>query len=130
MLSTSLEQNTLGTLPAALVVEDNRLSRQCLARLFQYSGIEVDSANTVSLALEKLDRNPRIVLLDVDLPDGSGSEILAHIRRHRLPIKVCVVTGSVGSSHFLEGLNPDAIFVKPYHAEDILRWVAQAMLVG
>jgi DNA-binding NtrC family response regulator len=119
-------------LPPTLVVEADRLSRQCLVQLLQRTGIEANSANTVSDALEKLQLQPRIVLLDVELPDGSGSEILAHIRQHELPIKVCVITGGIDfeSAEVLSSLKPDGLFLKPYHVDDVLRWVAQALRDG
>jgi two-component system response regulator YesN len=133
MLAESLAENSAPPpLPPTLVVEDNRLNRQCLVRLLQHAGIRADSANTLSDGLEKLQLRPRIVLLDVELPDGSGSEILAHIRQHQMPIKVCVIAGGIDfeSAEVLSGLKPDGLFLKPYHVEDVLRWVAQAMLDG
>jgi len=129
VLEVSLAQNHLPALPSTLVVEDDRMNRQCLVRLLQHTGIEADSANTLSDGLEKLRLNPRIVLLDVDLPDGSGNEILAHIRQHDMPIKVCVITGGIDfeSAEILSTLKPDGLFLKPYHVDDVLRWVAQAL---
>lgn len=129
MLATSLAQNNVPAAPATLVVEDDRLNRQCLVRILEHAGITTDSASTLSLGLEKLRLNPRIVLLDVDLPDGSGSEILSHIRKAQMSTKVCVVTGSVEleDSQCLSHLKPDAVFLKPYHVVDVVRWVTQAM---
>ena len=116
-------------LASVLVVEDDRLNRVLLVRLLEQVGVIADSASTVAAGLEKLTSGPpRLVLLDMDLPDGSGAAILERIRATRMPIKVCVLTGSClpAAIEALSALHPDAIFLKPYQIADVLRWVRDA----
>jgi DNA-binding NarL/FixJ family response regulator len=60
----------------------------------------VVAAQTRSLAeareaLERLDEPIDIALVDLDLPDGSGVEVIHEIRRHNPAAQVIVWTGSV-----------------------------------
>jgi signal transduction histidine kinase/DNA-binding NtrC family response regulator len=82
-----------------LYLEDNPvdadLTRRELARLAP--DIVLDVATTLSAARERL--APAVppfdvVLADLRLPDGSGLELLAHIRERELPLAVVIITGS------------------------------------
>lgn len=108
-----------------LVIEDDRDNRELLVRLLQRCGLLVESAATVAEALEKLAIIPKVVLLDMELPDGTGREVLQKIRSTNMPVKVAVVTGS-GMPEALDELHelaPDAVFVKPFVAADLCDWV-------
>ena len=112
--------------PTTLVIEDDATNRKGLVRLLQYAGLLVDSASTVAEAIAKIrDRPPAIVLLDIHLPDGSGDQILDHLRATRSPARVCIITGSIDSDERrkLERFGPDAIFIKPIYPERVLEWV-------
>ena len=128
LIHDSLEDNVDSSISSALVVEDDRLNRQCLVRLLEQIGVPADSASTVATGLEKLGLDPWLVLLDMDLPDGSGSEILRRIRTTQMPTKVCVLTGSClpDAVEKLNELQPDAVFLKPYQIDELLHWVRDA----
>jgi CheY-like chemotaxis protein len=139
MLMNSVDQCPLPTANAStLVIEDDLINRQCLVRLLRMNGVTVDSAATLAEGLEKLGAHPRVVLLDLDLPDGPGADVLGHIRQERMPVRVCVLTGitefdpaapneATGSGRLRSVLRADAVFFKPYRLDDILGWVGQAM---
>ena len=115
-------------LTSALVVEDDHMNRQCLVRLLAQVGVIADSAPTVAMALQKLDLWPELVLLDMELPDGSGADVLRQIREQRMPARVCVLTGSC-QPHEIESLatlQPDAVLIKPYPIDDLLNWLRSA----
>ncbi|NMG74655.1 EAL domain-containing protein [Aromatoleum diolicum] len=81
-----------------LYVEDSEadadLARRTLARLAPDIVLEV--AHTLAQAQSRLARKPGLDLLlsDLKLPDGSGLELLAHVRQHQLPLAVVLLTGS------------------------------------
>lgn len=81
-----------------LYVEDNPidvdLTQRALAR--SLPGYSMDSVATISQARERL-RKPesyQLALLDLNLPDGGGLELLAYIRDRQLPLAVIILTGS------------------------------------
>ncbi|QDZ28591.1 EAL domain-containing protein [Noviherbaspirillum sp. UKPF54] len=82
-----------------LYLEDNAvdadLARRALAR--QMPETAMDLAPTLAAALERLAAHPHrydMVLSDLRLPDGSGMDLLGHIRERKLPIAVVILTGS------------------------------------
>ncbi len=65
------------------------------------------------------------VILDLNLPDGLGTELLRHIRDENLPIKVAVTTGVADRLLMAEvsKLQPDAFFVKPVDLMELMSWM-------
>jgi CheY-like chemotaxis protein len=76
------------------------------------------------LAAQDLLRTPTIVLLDLNLPQLDGREVLRHLKA--LPqgaaLRVVVVTGSHNPADRRDTLTmgADAYFVKPFHLHDFM----------
>ncbi len=89
---------TLLTTLKVLYVEDNPvdadLAQRTLARLAP--DLDIDIAATVLAANARLSGASTydVALIDLRLPDGSGLDVLAHIREHGLPMAVVMLTGS------------------------------------
>ena len=82
-----------------LYLEDNPvdadLTRRKLARMAPEMQLEV--VTTLRAALEQLASECPpydVVLADLSLPDGSGLELLAHVRERELQLAVVIITGS------------------------------------
>jgi signal transduction histidine kinase/DNA-binding response OmpR family regulator len=82
-----------------LYLEDNAcdadLTRRVLAR--QAPALELFVAPTLAAALEAVagERPPfDLILADLQLPDGSGLELLARVRERELPLAVVIITGA------------------------------------
>lgn len=64
-----------------LIVEDDKMLNQGISFNFQMDGFNVISAFTLKEAAEKLDKeNIDIIILDCNLPDGSGFDFCKNIR--------------------------------------------------
>lgn len=77
-----------------LIVEDNPRDADLIRR--HLHGHEVTIVDTLKAGWDRLLAAPDrwdLCLLDLHLPDGSGANLLARIRLHRLPIAVVVLTG-------------------------------------
>lgn len=74
--------------------QDADLVRRALARLAPQVSLEV--ATTIQSAIDKLAQAPAfdVVLTDLRLTDGSGLDLLSHIRGQQLSLAVVVLTGS------------------------------------
>ncbi len=59
-----------------LVIEDSPFVRGVIRSVLGKLGIEIISANGISEGIERLKDNPDFVILDINLPDGNGFEIL------------------------------------------------------
>ena len=80
------------------IVEDAPQTRQELVELFAaVRGLEVvGQAESVREAIAGIEATaPQAVTLDISLPDGSGIEVLKHIRKRGWNLFVVVLTGNL-----------------------------------
>jgi CheY-like chemotaxis protein len=111
-----------------LVVEDDPAVARVLGVMLQRDGHHVALAGSLDEARRVLARiRPAVILLDVQLPDGSGLELLDHLDRAPEPVDIPVIVLSAvanaernGHSRVVEWL------MKPFSAPDLLRVVRQA----
>lgn len=82
--------------PKILIVDDESFIRSVLAealRSWNYTPIEADS---VASAIRQFDEEePVVALLDIDLPDGSGLDVLRTIKEQRPQTIAIMITGNV-----------------------------------
>jgi DNA-binding response OmpR family regulator len=79
-----------------LLVEDTMLIRRAVAALLAMAGHRVTEAGDAAAAIAALARGGHdAVLLDIGLPDGSGLDVLATIRRQHGPLPVLLLTAAV-----------------------------------
>ena len=110
-----------------LFVEDYAPSAALLLETFKWHApdIHLDTVSTAAGAIERLDRFERelavasldgaawaprydVVLTDLNLPDGSGLAILAHVHSHRLMLAVVILTAETGKSTVIDTLGAGA----------------------
>ena len=86
-------------------------------------GFAVDAAGTLAEANAKLD-GQAIALLDLNLPDGLGTELLRRIRSGHPHIGVVILTGAVDDL-VVEALalTPDLLMRKPADVPALLEWL-------
>lgn len=113
-----------------LVVEDDRPTREVLTKALAFFGFRVHAAGTLAGGREEFDRGGEqedAVVLDLNLPDGNGVELLRQIRERHLPVRVAVCTATKDDALLEEvkALGPDALFTKPFDLPPLLRWLGR-----
>src|SRR5947209_10374479 len=79
-----------------LVVDDEQMIRWTLSEALRGWGYEPVAVATVADALTSFDsEQPAAVLLDINLPDGSGLDVLREIRTHQPDAVVIMITANV-----------------------------------
>jgi two-component system NtrC family response regulator len=77
-----------------LIVDDDPLARDSLARIVKKMGHEPSEAGSIGAARERIPNAPfDLVFCDVRMPDGSGLDILPEIRATASAPEVIIVTG-------------------------------------
>ena len=77
------------------VVDDDESLRNSLLRLFRSAGYSVEGFASATSLLGSLPvRRPRCIILDLQLPDMTGVELLEHFATTANPPPVVVVTGN------------------------------------
>jgi CheY-like chemotaxis protein len=103
-------------MPHVLVVEDDPVTARVLCQVLKSRGASlVVHAGTVADALKSLDPAPDWVILDLDLPDGRGLEVMDAVRAAGLPTRIVVsaATADPGLMATVVARNPDVIIPKP-----------------
>ena len=77
-----------------LIVEDSATLCEIYARYLDGSGLDVSSVQTLGAARQRLiDSAPQLILLDIELPDGNGLDLLEDVKRLSPQPAVVVMTG-------------------------------------
>src|SRR5688500_10829154 len=97
------------------------MARTALETLLAREGFRVQTAGTLQRGNELLD-GQAAVILDLDLPDGNGVELLRKIRTEKRAMKVVVLTACDDPVvlRAVRILRPDGLFCKPVDLSTIL----------
>lgn len=105
-----------------LIVDDDQMIRWALTEALRNWGYACVEAGTVAAALAAFDGElPAAVLLDVNLPDGSGLDGLREIKRRQPDAVIIMITGNVLVADTIAALRGGAYdFVgKPINLEEL-----------
>jgi two-component system response regulator RegA len=106
-----------------LLVDDDDVLRERLARAFRDRGFEVASAGNADAAL-KLARPdpPELAVVDLKMPGRGGLELVAELHRIDAGTRIVVLTGYSSVATALEAVRLGAVhyLAKPADADEIL----------
>ncbi len=110
-------------LKKVLIAEDNVDLRAIFARAFDKSHFLVNVAVDGAEAIEYLQHElPDVLILDINMPNVSGLEVLRYVRENQQTkdIKVVVVTGNVMAMQAPEAEYADLLLIKPVDISDLV----------
>jgi DNA-binding NarL/FixJ family response regulator len=86
-----------------LIIDDHAVVRQGLVQAFKDNGFaSIETAASLAEARSKVAAfNPEAIIVDLNLPDGSGLEIVQWVRKHSTKIAIIILS-----------LNDPAQFIK------------------
>ncbi|MEQ1762309.1 MAG: sigma-54 dependent transcriptional regulator [Pyrinomonadaceae bacterium] len=112
----------MSSLEKILVVDDERFIRIALGEALRSWNYEVLEAGSVAEAKRVFeDSEPAIVLLDIDLPDGSGLDVLTDIKEKRPDTIAVMITGNIDVPNVITALRSGAhdFIGKPIKLEEL-----------
>lgn len=115
---------------AALIIDDDIDLCHLLVKVLAKNNIHAATAHTLHEAEHCMEEvNPKLILLDNNLPDGSGIDFMKKIKAFDDRIKVIMMTGdtakNIKSRAEEEGI--DSFLSKPFNF-DVIRQQADSML--
>jgi DNA-binding NtrC family response regulator len=113
-----------------LVVDDDGDIREVLGDRLQSLGYRVFAADTAKAGLELLERqNPQLALLDIEMPDMNGIDLLREIRRREHDVTVVMITAYGTVERAVEAMKEGAYdFIgKPFDPDHVALIVAKAL---
>ncbi len=113
-----------------LIIDDERPILMTLEALLERHGYQVDTAPTAAQGLKLLkSKSPALVLLDLQLPDAEGLEMLDRIKTELPDMQVIILTAHDSLHNAIESIKRGAyhFISKPYASEELLSLVENAL---
>ena len=112
------------TQPRILVVEDEPSAGELIADILAVAGYEVETAEDGGTALERLDADIDLMLLDVMLPGLDGFEVCRRVRAteddQHLPIIMLTALASDAQRHAGFAAGADDYLTKPFNNQELV----------
>src|SRR5438477_9258704 len=113
-----------------LIIDDERPILLTLEALLGRHGYQPETAATASYGLRVMKENPpAVLLLDLQLPDADGLEMLAQIKSEHPETQVIILTAHDSLNNAIESIKRGAyhFISKPYAPEELLSLVEKAL---
>jgi len=105
-----------------LIIEDEKSLLEDIKHYLTENGYNCDYSTTVKSALNKLaEYKYTVALIDLDLPDGSGLEIISYIKNNFPEMGIIITTAANSLEDKLNGLKmgADDYLTKPFHLSEL-----------
>jgi DNA-binding NtrC family response regulator len=115
-----------------LIIDDEDCIREVFSQLLKEMNYLVEEAETGKKGIEIARRfNPDIILLDMNLPDISGMDVLSCVKEANLPAEVIIITayGTIKNAVEATRLGAHDYLQKPVDNEELLLVVSRALEV-
>ena len=114
-----------GKKPRVLVVDDEQVIADTLARILDLNGYEASAVYSGTAAVESArSLQPDLVISDVIMQDMNGIEAAIHIRGFLPSCKILLFSGQAATADLLENARAQGhefeILAKPVHPADLL----------
>ncbi len=112
-----MEKSTL------LLVDDDEIFCQVLARAFTNRGMHTSVANDATTALEHAEQiKPDFAVVDLRMPDSSGLELIPLLLKTHPAMRIIVLTGYASINTAVEAIKLGAVhyLTKPTDADEIM----------
>src|SRR5579884_2323695 len=109
---------------AVLVVEDDSTLVRAITRNLEARGYQTAAVAGVEDAVEILHRGvPSLLLVDIDLPDGSGWDVVRWLRTQGFTTPVIVISALRPNERLIRELGCRSFLEKPFPIEALVRQV-------
>lgn len=106
-----------------LIVDDDEIVRTTLGDIFKKRGYFIKAVGTAAEAVAEVKKNPyNFAVIDIHLPDQSGTDLLTEIRKINFQINCIMITGyseETPEESFERGAK--AHLTKPLKIEELIK---------
>ncbi|MGD0717928.1 MAG: response regulator [Halobacteriota archaeon] len=113
-----------------LIVDDDLAILESTKAIVERAGYAVQTAETAREAIRKAKSDWfDIALLDIDLPDMQGTELLERLQEIKPRMIKIMVTGSASLDNAIQCVNLEAkaYIVKPFNPDDLLQIIGEKL---
>jgi DNA-binding NtrC family response regulator len=119
--------------PYVLLIEDNDATRFGFVRYFSREGYEIEEAADLAVAARAIAaKRFDAIVLDINLPDGSGLDFIDTIREHDPCTPIIVITGAGDIPLAVEAMQrgADNFLAKPVDNAALLVYLGKTLEIG
>ncbi len=117
-----------------LIIDDDAHLRDSLAEVLELDGFECHQAGTAKDGIEAAKKvGPRVVIMDIQLPDSSGFQICSTLRKASRETILIMMTGRfLSAEEKTQGfeLGADEYITKPFDLSELSIRIRQLMSRG
>lgn len=117
-----------------LIIDDDVHLSESLAEVLEMEGYECTQAPTAKDGIAAaLKHNPKVVIMDIQLPDSSGFQILQTLRKHSREVILIMMTGRfLSAEEKTQGfqLGADEYITKPFDLQELSIRIQQLLTRG
>lgn len=107
-----------------VLVDDEDVFRRVIAKSLMARGIDIRQAATAEQAIQTvLEVHPDLLLLDINLPDQTGWDVLRDLRQRGVIVPTIVLSAIRINPNRLREFQPLAYLPKPFPLDALLRLV-------
>jgi DNA-binding NtrC family response regulator len=106
-----------------IVVDDDQEIRKMLVSILECVGYLVETAENGKKAIQMCEKTPfDIALIDIELPDIKGTELLHILNEKRPRMLKIIITGHPSIENAAESVNEqaDGYIMKPFNVQELL----------
>jgi two-component system, response regulator RegA len=119
---TTIESHVGTADKTLLIVEDDKLLLQRLARAMETRGFAVTTAESISEGIARLESaSPAFAVVDMRLGDGNGLDVISALKRRRPDARAIILTGYGNIATAVTAVKLGAVdyMAKPVDADDV-----------
>lgn len=111
-----------------LVIEDDEALGESLVLWLRNWGLDAVAGHSLGWVREQTSQHWDMVVSDHRLPDGSGRDVIWHLRQHQPGLPALIITGDTSPQQLAElAASGLPVLHKPFRAEDLRAQLAQGM---
>lgn len=111
-----------------LVVEDDEALGESLVLWLRNWGLDAVAGHSLGWVRSQAPQRWDMVVSDHRLPDGSGRDVIGHLRRHQPDLPALIITGDTSPQQLAElAASGLPVLHKPFRAEQLRALLAQGM---
>jgi DNA-binding response OmpR family regulator len=113
-----------------LIVEDETPLRRIIAMNLAHRGYSVAEADTVAAAREALaawNVDFDVILLDINLPDQTGWDLVRFLTKQGKRPRIIVITAVRPPQSLCDEFEPEGVLVKPFPLQTLFRLIDRVL---
>lgn len=111
-----------------LVIEDDEALGESLVLWLRNWGLDAVAGRSLAWVRSQAPQHWDMVVSDHRLPDGSGRDVVGHLRQHQPSLPALIITGDTSPQQLAElAASGLPVLHKPFRAQDLRTMLAQGM---